>query len=192
MHAPDTPQTFAPRPIRFCQPSAMPEPKPRLLFPPPCAGITHTFAKPFGLCPHISGRWCTDSRHTPSLRYGHPIHHVPVGSRNPFAVVLSRAQFAQPVHPSASFRVIVPATTPHPKTITPNPHTPRYTLTLHPIHRIRKHRLFAANRKKPMPASQPTTPPQSLLVSAIVVPGAHPPSRLSNLPDRQAWRTDHA
>lgn len=47
----------------------------------------------------------------------------------------SRGLFRTPVHPSASFRVLVPTTSPQPKTTTPNPHSPRHTASGHPIHR---------------------------------------------------------
>lgn len=74
----------------------------------------------------------------------------------------SRGLFRTPVHPSASFRVLVPTTSPQPKTTTPNPHSPRHTLTLHP------------DPLKYRPASPPATPPQAIPSTAIVVAGTHP------------------
>lgn len=74
----------------------------------------------------------------------------------------SRGLFRTPVHPSASFRVLVPTTSPQPKTTTPNPHSPRHTLTLHP------------DPLKYRPASPPATPPQAIPSTAMVVAGTHP------------------
>lgn len=67
----------------------------------------------------------------------------------------SRGLFRTPVHPSASFRVLVPTTSPQPKTTTPNPHSPRHTLTLHPVPRIRKPGIFSPRPTK-IQACEPT------------------------------------
>ena len=67
----------------------------------------------------------------------------------------SRGLFRTPVHPSASFRVLVPTTSPQSKTTTPNPHSPRHTLTLHPVPRIRKPGIFSPRPTK-IQACEPT------------------------------------
>ena len=88
--------------------------------------------------------------------------------------------------------MLVPTTSPQPKTITPNPHSPNPALTLHPVYRIRQNgrleRSVPAAFQPLIPACHPFAPHHSNPSTTIVVAGDQPP-RFHNLPDRATCRT---